>query len=146
MHVVKKPKCSCYGGFDCDVCNPVVKNSLTPKTDTPRTDACPYCHSERVGAFWYACDTPVSGPQGVVCEERKARKKAEAEVERLRKEILFSEDIDGVAHEVWAEMKAEVERLKSQLARAVEIAEKIWADCSNGFEHTELAALKGEIK
>lgn len=22
MKVVKKPKCSCYGGFDCEVCNP----------------------------------------------------------------------------------------------------------------------------
>ncbi len=45
-----------------------------------------------------------------------------------------------------AASKAEIERLRSQLKRAVEIAEKIWADCSNGSEHTELAALKKEIK
>jgi hypothetical protein len=38
------------------------------------------------------------------------------------------------------------DKLQKQLKRAVEIAEKIWADCSNGSEHTELAALKGEIK
>ena len=42
--------------------------------------------------------------------------------------------------------EAEVERLRGQLIRAVEMAEKIWADCSNGSEHTELAALKSEIK
>ena len=47
-----KPKCSCYGGFDCKICNPdyyeAVKPKLTRdsydqnwniKTDTPRTDA-----------------------------------------------------------------------------------------------------------
>lgn len=84
MNVVKKPKCSCYGGCGCDVCNPVVKDSLTPQADTPRTDT------------------------------RK--------------------------------LEAEVERLRSQLIRAVEIADKIWSDCSNGSEHTELAALKEEIK
>jgi hypothetical protein len=44
------------------------------------------------------------------------------------------------------ESQSEVERLQSQLKRAVEIAEKIWGDCSNGYEHTELFSLKEEIK
>ena len=48
-----KPKCSCYGGFDCEVCNPDYYQAAKPKltresydehwnmkpTDTPRTDA-----------------------------------------------------------------------------------------------------------
>jgi predicted RNase H-like nuclease (RuvC/YqgF family) len=65
-----------------------------------------------------------------------------AEIEELKQQKRnCMEIIDDDAKEI-AELKAEVERLR----RAVEIAEKIWADCSNGSEHTELAALKEEIK
>lgn len=34
----EKPKCSCYGGFDCPTCNPAYYNEQKT-TDTPRTDA-----------------------------------------------------------------------------------------------------------
>lgn len=40
MKVVEKPKCSCYGGFDCEVCNPdYYEECETSDTTTPRTDA-----------------------------------------------------------------------------------------------------------
>jgi predicted nucleic acid-binding Zn-ribbon protein len=79
-------------------------------------------------------------------EWKVTAEKAEAEVEELQEQKRNCiEIIDDDAIEI-AELKAEVERLRSQLERAVEIAEKIWADCSNGSEHTELAALKKEIK
>ena len=53
IKVVKKPSCSCYGGFDCKICNPDYYEAVKPKltresydenwnmkqTDTPRTDA-----------------------------------------------------------------------------------------------------------
>jgi DNA repair exonuclease SbcCD ATPase subunit len=100
-----------------------------------------------------------------LAEEWKVKaEKAEAEVEELQQQKRNCiEIIDDDAKEI-AELKAEIERLeeqlthfddvhckcvprlKAELERAVEIAEKIWSDCSNGSEHTELAALKGEIK
>jgi ribosomal protein L37E len=142
MKVVKKPKCSCCGGFDCEVCNPDYYEEMKT-TDTPRTDACPYCHSERVGAFWYACDTPVSGPQGVVCEERKARKKAEAEVAFWKSKAHEAEDQEGKLEAEVAELKenaqriginryeqlkkteAEVERLREELKKGTTVLSTI---------------------
>ena len=51
MKVVKKPSCSCYGGFDCEVCNPDYYKEMKT-TDTPRTDACQKCN----GTGWYKYD------------------------------------------------------------------------------------------
>jgi len=65
----------------------------------------------------------------------KRAEKSEAEVDRLREN----------AQRIGVNRYQEISTLQSQLKRAVEIAEKIWADSSNGSEHTELAALKGEI-
>jgi hypothetical protein len=44
----------------------------------------------------------------------------EAEVERLRKEIIFRENMDALSQEVWGEMKSEFETLK-----------KLTEDCLN---------------
>jgi len=63
-------------------------------------------------------------------------KKSEAEVKKIKTEYWFME----------AAMSKEIATLKEQRDEAIEIAEKIWADCSNGHEHTELTALKEEIK
>jgi len=73
---------------------------------------------------------------------------SQAEVERLKKELdAWDYGTRAKREQSRAEKaEAEVERLRSQLTRSVEIAEKIWADCSNGSEHTELATLKVEIK
>jgi len=96
---------------------------MTKNHDTPRTDACPHCGAEwELPEKMFTCGTHVSSGRisesSELCEERSARQKLESEVDRLR----------------------------SQRNRAVEIAEKIWTDCSNGHEHTELSALKGGIK
>jgi hypothetical protein len=75
------------------------------------------------------------------------------EIGTLRLELIEAQESEAVwkteadkADQRRLEAEAEVERLEAQLKRAIEIAEKIWADCSNGSEHTELAELKGEIK
>jgi len=62
--------------------------------------------------------------------------KLEAEVEKLKTEYWFMEEA----------LNKEIATLKEQRDKAIEIADKIWADCSNGSEHTDLAALKSEIK
>jgi len=61
------------------------------KTDTPRTDACPHCGDEPVShphddPAWqeYRCGTVYGYYPSHLCRERESRQKAEAEVERLR--------------------------------------------------------------
>jgi hypothetical protein len=49
-----------------------------------------------------------------------------AEVERLRKEIAFREDLDGVAQEVWGELKAENSKLREIVERY-----RVWATSEN---------------
>lgn len=58
-------------------------------------------------------------PAGTIWEHadklQKELKALEAEVERLRKEIIIREDMDNVAQEVWDEMKAELAALKGEI-------------------------------
>jgi hypothetical protein len=60
-------------------------------TDTPRTDACPYCGDEPCAypqddPAWqeYRCGTVYGYYPSDLCREREARQKLEAEVERLK--------------------------------------------------------------
>jgi hypothetical protein len=95
----------------------------TTTTYTPRTDTCNHC-----GAFLLTHHTPA------YCEERTARKKAEAEVERLKKRPFgckcenFREKVLGdgcdecnkalvikMLTDERDELEAEVERLKKAL-------------------------------
>ena len=109
-------------------------------TDTPRTDAAePQLHSN-VGGWVRADFARQLERELAVSLENELKTQAELSMWRDG-EIMHSDH----SNEIDA-LKAEVERIRSQLNQAVEIAEKIWADCSNGSEHTELAALKGEIK
>ena len=90
MNVVKKPECSCYGGFDCKVCNPDYYEEMKT-TDTPRTDASLNTHSMINRQKW--CDKCggfvesiyAGNPMFCRCDPRADRiKKLEAEVERLK--------------------------------------------------------------
>ena len=90
---------------------------MNPTTDTP-LDACPHC-----GARWelpekmFACGTHVSPvlPSGRIskafcselCDERSARQKADAEVERL-------DHLLAAASETNHKLVVEVERLKDE--------------------------------
>jgi hypothetical protein len=107
-------------------------------TQTPRTDAYQYAdyilnHYDRGSHEDKSCLAKS------LIEHGYGRSTSKAEVERLEEQLTRA--VRALAVGI-----AEVERLRSQLNRAIEIAGKIWADCSNGHEHTELAALKEEIK
>jgi len=133
------------------VCNhPTTETgNMTKNHDTPRTDAAePQLHSN-VGGWVRAdfareleCELAASNAALDQITEDAVNLKGKVEELQQQKRNCM-EIIDDDAKEK-SELKAEVERLRSQRNRAVEIAEKIWADCSNGSEHTELAALKGE--
>jgi hypothetical protein len=69
-------------------------------TDTPRTDACPYCGAEQkfpfaeenAGIHFRKFSCGFMEDAGIfhrpdLCKEREARQKAEAEVERLREQL-----------------------------------------------------------
>ena len=62
--------------------------------------------------------------------------RAEAEVERLRKEIAFREELDAVAQEVWDELKTENAKLREIVERY-----RVWATSENPTE-LELRHLK----
>jgi paraquat-inducible protein B len=126
-------------------------------TDTPRTDACPHCgergasiRNTHKGEEWfYDCGTHIDAGESY----RTLACSRISEIRDLKGQVKVAEnykDLNDSSFKIvmneLAASQAEVDRLRSQLKRAVEIAEKIWADCSNGSEHTELAALKREIK
>jgi hypothetical protein len=102
-------------------------------TDTPRTEAARF-EALRGAALRQDC-IPLKLGQELERELADSKKWLDERYKALSE-----------ADERAEKAEAEVERLRSQLNRAVEIADKIWADCSNGSEHTELAALKEEIK
>jgi hypothetical protein len=108
----------------------VAEITMNQTTDTPRTDAAePQLHSNVGG--WVRAD---------FARELERELTLQKEITNgwlISREVIIQER-DG--------LQDEVERLRSQRNQAVEIAEKIWTDCSNGHEHTELVALKGEIK
>jgi hypothetical protein len=109
-------------------------------TDTPRTDA---CSTERERILANALDKAI-----------EMGAKAEAEVERLdaeRRELSRQLHLHemGMYHE--PKMQKEIDKLQSQLAQAVEIAEMF--SQVKGLHHycncamcQKLAALKEEIK
>jgi len=72
-------------------------------TDTPRTDACPYCGAERARTYTiggqevpqYICGSWSDSTREEVtdfCKEREARQKAKAEVERLKDIVEAQQD------------------------------------------------------
>jgi hypothetical protein len=91
INVVKKPKCSCYGGFDCEVCNP----DYYEEQEINDTTRCPHCGAERGIQYWnvFECGTEIykTKPAKIspLCIERSARQKAEAEVALLREALSF---------------------------------------------------------
>ena len=119
-------------------------------TNTPRTDVCPHCGAEGArtddGISQYYCQS-IYGDEDrdPLCFERQARQKAEAEVEFWKAKAYEAEESEG-KHE------AHVERLRSQLKRAVEIADEFFICSPIGVRSLwneaveKLAALKEEIK
>ena len=53
--------------------------------------------------------------QGKIAELEKALSESQADVKRLRKEIILREDMDNVAQEAWDEMKAEIKEIRAAL-------------------------------
>lgn len=65
---------------------------MTTQNDTPRTDACPHCGAEELEGGIMQCHSYAkthanAGFRSMLCHEREARKRAEAEGERLRSEL-----------------------------------------------------------
>jgi len=106
MKVVKKPSCSCYGGFDCEVCNPDYYEEMTT-TDTPHSAR------TRMETAHLLCDS--DDFEDVI----STLKKEGAELER---------ELD--------EARAEVEKLRGAILQAVNAFDKIpWCydgDCGSG--------------
>ena len=121
-----KPKCSCYGGFDCEVCNPDKYDEQHHEmtTDTPRTDACPHCGSPRISPLcaYFTCVADTTqrdeDKRTHLCREREKSQKLEAEVEELTNKYF---DMEAAC----ADHMEEVERLKELLNRAINEIEKI---------------------
>jgi hypothetical protein len=95
-------------------------------TDTPRTDACPHCGSPRISPLcaYFTCKADTTqrdeDKRTHLCREREKSQK----------------------------LKAEVERLRSQLERAVEIADEFWNNQKQAvlIHHQELAEELEQIK
>jgi HAMP domain-containing protein len=115
---------------------------MTQDHDTPRTDAAEM-PLDRVDAI-------ASRPACVVHADF-ARELERELIELQQQKRNCIEILDDDAKEI-AELKAEVERLRSQLKRAVEIAEEFWNNQKQAVTvyheklADELAALKKEIK
>jgi predicted nucleic acid-binding Zn-ribbon protein len=82
---------------------------MTTPTDTPRPDNCPHC-----GAFLLTHHTPA------YCEKRTARKKAEAEVERLNKQLSITEAELADAREWLDERYKAISEAEERAEKAVE--------------------------
>jgi hypothetical protein len=52
--------------------------------------------------------------------------KSNAEVARLRKETAFREDLDGVAQEVWEELKTENQKLRTENVCLQELIQELY--------------------
>ena len=124
-----KPKCSCYGGFDCEVCNPVkdhTEQHLEMVSDTPRTDAV----AARPNWPWH-----------IQFEMRQL----ERELKRANDEIEFYEKIGQEKVDELRASKAEVERLKGQLQQAVDIAEWYMDNLVQSPRKDKLEAIKATL-
>jgi len=129
----------------------------TSTTDTPRTDKA----IEAMGLQAYV--VPVEVCRQIELElavSLENQLKSQAEVAKLNhlllkteSDLLQSQDINSyldielrIACKLADKAEADVAMFHELLNRAIQIADKIWADCSNGAEHTELAELKAKIK
>jgi hypothetical protein len=101
----------------------IKKNSMT--TDTPRTDAELEKPRDGVYSSFFSMASHAKQLERELNElwsRFDKQMEAEAEVERLRKEIIFREDMDAVAQEVWDELKAENAKLRQIVERY-----RVWA-------------------
>ncbi|MFZ0617035.1 MAG: hypothetical protein WAN16_11405 [Chthoniobacterales bacterium] len=106
-------------------------------TDTPRTDACPHCGAKQIPHITevdeYVCETHTSKGGGNTYRSKLCRERERHQDALLR----HSEEL--------AASKAEVERLKANLARAVEIAHRVaYTDSPDLWE--ELDQLEATLK
>jgi chromosome segregation ATPase len=91
-------------------------------TDTPRTDAC--LHKEREAR--QKAEARLAEAEDLIKRGHDGWKKAEAEVEFWKAKAHEAERSEG-------NMEAEVERLREQLSRAIEIADTMEQSIDNMF-------------
>jgi hypothetical protein len=131
-------------------------------TDTPRTDACPHCgeqgatiRSTHNGKEWfYDCGTHIEASESfrsLACSRISEIRELKAQVKVAENYKALNDSAFNAVMNELAASQAEVERLRSQLNRAVEIAEMF--SQVKGLHHQcncamcqKLAALKEEIK
>jgi hypothetical protein len=106
---------------------PVVKESLTTQTDTPRTEAARF--EALLGSALRRNCIPLKLGQ----ELERELNASKAEVERLRKEIAFREDTDAVAQEVWDERKAENVKLRTENVCLQELIQEFYSWSKRDF-------------
>jgi len=121
-----KNKCSCYGGFDCVICNP------DKYADTPRTDAAePQLHSNLGGwvrgDFARELERELAASNAEVEELQQQKRNCLEIIEddakeksELKSEVAFWKAKAYEAEEMEGKHEAEVERLK-----------KLTEDCLN---------------
>jgi|GEM_PF-5661543 len=113
--------------------------NMNNPNDTPRTDALDLSH-------WMRLQESINR---VIAEELNAQRKQIKELQQQKRNCIEIIDDDTIEN---SELKAEVERLRSQRNRAVEIAEEFWDNQKQAVTvyheelADELAALKGEIE
>jgi hypothetical protein len=102
-----KPKCSCYGGFDCEICNPDYYEKMTTTdhvTDHVTDHACPHCGAEPMRTYIIAgkevtqhiCGSWADSNREEItdlCLIRARAEKAEAEVKNLWRIIGRQHDL-----------------------------------------------------
>ena len=117
----------------------MVTNKMTTTTDTPRTDACPHCGAKELEGGIMQCHSYAkthanAGFRSMLCHEREARQKAEAERDEARKDLIKNlQTTGGLPWRKWREecvketlradenleraekAEAEVERLRALL-------------------------------
>jgi hypothetical protein len=127
---------------------PTAEESSVAQTDTPQ-NTCPHCGADSQGLSFsgkntvYCCGAIIGktqDEQSRLCIERESRQKAEAEVRQLNsvlentresradiieyRNLFAAQDNSKKLEREFNASQAEVERLQSQLKRAVEIADR----------------------
>lgn len=122
-------------------------------TDTPRTDACPHCglpeDEDSISSVnLYLCGSSFfsNGARSttLLCSERSARQKAEAEVERLTKKLTITEDELADARE-WLDERYKATSEADERAEKAEARVDHYADLINKADDKVLE-LEAEIE
>jgi hypothetical protein len=131
---------------------------MSTETKTPRADVCPHCGAAgktgMIARAAWECGNATTANQTEFCRERQARQKAEAEVERLKRELAMWDYGTRVKRERARAEKAEAKAEKlgvliKRLFYASEPSCEETCKCSWRLlerEYSQLAALKEEIK